>query len=356
MKKNKNKIIVLAVASLAFGYIFLLCPSKSTRAQGEPDLWSMANGNPYYDSTTGKMTTAEEKAKELNQMYPGSTPSATGGAAPTQQAPINIGNNTTGGIVPCNLCTLCHLIIGFQNIVKWLMGLLFTATILFITVSGVLYMVSSGNKALMDWAKNALTYSLMGFALFLGAWLIVASVLTALGYKQAGSWSTFSCDTSLNMGTGGAANTGNTGGAANNPNAPNQSNNNQPLTGKGCDGVVQNIRTMEGWQYSQADRMADGFADCSSSAYRAYQAAGCSLPQQNSNGYASMGQAIGDSSSLRAGDVIAYPGHVVTCLDSGCNRVMNANSKNGIHESNGSYYTNRSDARVLHASDYCPGC
>lgn len=111
------------------------------------------------------------------------------------------GSENTGGLVPCNnKCTLCHLIIGFEGIFKWLRDILFVVSILFITLSGVIYMVSSGNKGLMDFAKKAISFSLMGFALFLLSWLIVASILTALGYNQAGSWSTFTCDTQQSSG------------------------------------------------------------------------------------------------------------------------------------------------------------
>jgi len=108
------------------------------------------------------------------------------------------------GLVPCgsstntDACTLCHLIVGFQNIFNFLKNLLLTATTMFIVVAGVLYMISTGNKNLMDWAKKAITYSLTGFILFLCSWLIVTVVLTALGYKKVGSWSTFTCETTTN--------------------------------------------------------------------------------------------------------------------------------------------------------------
>lgn len=111
---------------------------------------------------------------------------------------LNMKSASAQGIVPCGSpgqgeCTLCHLVIGFQNIMQFFLGLLFITTMLFITIAGVLYMVSSGNKSLMDWAKNALTYSLTGFVLLLCSWLIVTTILLALGYKQAGNWWTFTC-------------------------------------------------------------------------------------------------------------------------------------------------------------------
>jgi hypothetical protein len=124
---------------------------------------------------------------------------------------------TFAGLVPCGssenseTCTLCHLIIGFQNIFNFLKNLLFVATILFIVVAGTLYMVSSGNKSLMDWAKKALTYSLTGFILFLCSWLIVTAILTALGYNQVGTWYNFTCD-STSTSTSSSGSGGGTGG------------------------------------------------------------------------------------------------------------------------------------------------
>jgi len=110
-------------------------------------------------------------------------------------------------LVPCSTsvdstpCTLCHLVVGFENIYKkFFLPLLFIAVIFFIVVAGVIYMVSSGNKALMDWAKKALTYSLTAFILFLCSWLIVNAILTALGYNK-GTWWTFECDTAQTQGT-----------------------------------------------------------------------------------------------------------------------------------------------------------
>jgi len=104
-------------------------------------------------------------------------------------------------LVPCSTsenpdpCTLCHLVLGVRNIFEFLLALLFIACILFIVVAGVLYMVSSGNKSLMDWAKKAITYSLSGFLLFLLSWVIVTAVLTALDAKRVSNWWTFTCDT-----------------------------------------------------------------------------------------------------------------------------------------------------------------
>lgn len=110
---------------------------------------------------------------------------------------VSLADESTGGLVPCtDKCTLCHLVVGFYNIYKFFLSLIFTATILFIVVAGVIYMTSSGVKAMMDWAKKALTYSLTGAILLLCSWLLVTAVMTALGATNVGSWWNYTCDTS----------------------------------------------------------------------------------------------------------------------------------------------------------------
>ncbi|HLM84350.1 MAG TPA: hypothetical protein VK254_04065 [Candidatus Bathyarchaeia archaeon] len=104
-------------------------------------------------------------------------------------------------LVPCGIgpgnasCTLCHLILGFKNIYDYLFKILLVATTVVIVVAGVMYMISSGDKGMLDKAKSALTYALTTIILALLAWLIINTVLNALGYNKSGSWWNFSCDT-----------------------------------------------------------------------------------------------------------------------------------------------------------------
>lgn len=120
------------------------------------------------------------------------------------------------GLVPCGLngaadCTLCHLVLGIKNIFDFLLKLLLAACLLGITIAGVLYMVSAGSKGLIEKAKKAFTYSITALVLLLCSWLIVNAVLNALGFKQVGSWSSFTCDTTQTIpptGTGTGTGTG----------------------------------------------------------------------------------------------------------------------------------------------------
>lgn len=111
-------------------------------------------------------------------------------------------------LVPCDTseypqpCTLCHLVIGFKNIFDYLISSLFVVFTLGVVIAGIFYMVSSGSKTLVEKAKTALTYSLMGAVIALTSWLLVNAVLHALGYKSVGSWYNFTCDTTPSTGPG----------------------------------------------------------------------------------------------------------------------------------------------------------
>lgn len=149
--------------------------------------------------TTGNPTTGASPTTPAGTV---ANPSGTGSAANAQSVP-------NGGLVPCGLgsaadCTLCHLVLGFKNIYDYLLVLLLSATTLVVVVAGVMYMVSSGDKGMIDKAKSALTYAITAMILALVAWLIINATLSALGYTKVGSWYNFTCDTTQTQGpTGG---------------------------------------------------------------------------------------------------------------------------------------------------------
>ena len=93
------------------------------------------------------------------------------------------------------------------NIMSYLRGIAGTIAVIFIIIGGIMYMVSSGSKGMIDRAKSALMYALTAMILALLAWLIINAILIALGYNNAGNWYTFTCDTTQTQGP-----TGGTGG------------------------------------------------------------------------------------------------------------------------------------------------
>ncbi|MEI6588282.1 MAG: pilin [Candidatus Moraniibacteriota bacterium] len=119
--------------------------------------------------------------------------------------------SAASGLVPCGLgsndpCTLCHLIVGTQGLIQWGMGILIALSITAISIAGVMYVVSSGDPTFIKQAKSFVTSTIIGFALMLGAWLIVNTTLWIFAAKEKSSgnynlgldsenWWTFTCST-----------------------------------------------------------------------------------------------------------------------------------------------------------------
>lgn len=61
---------------------------------------------------------------------------------------------------------------------------MFVIAIVIITIAGIMYIVSAGNESMMQAAKKALTYALVGVAIMLLAWVIVTFVISALVGKN----------------------------------------------------------------------------------------------------------------------------------------------------------------------------
>ncbi|MDA3814959.1 MAG: pilin, partial [Patescibacteria group bacterium] len=119
-----------------------------------------------------------------------------------------------GSIVPCGRhcndpntpgnemeeCTLCHFIIMGKRIYDLLLSWLVVISILMITAGGILYMFSGANQNLNSLAKEIIKKTLIGFALFIGSWLIVSAMLMLISANTSflGSgtnWYEFSCET-----------------------------------------------------------------------------------------------------------------------------------------------------------------
>lgn len=119
--------------------------------------------------------------------------------------PVQDVNAAGSGLVPCGSgtgntspCTLCHLVQGVDNIIQWGMQVMTYFGIAVIVAMGIVYIVSAGNPAMMTTAKNGIKSSLIGFALMLGAWIIINTIMTTLannGVGHAENWYSFTCDT-----------------------------------------------------------------------------------------------------------------------------------------------------------------
>lgn len=119
-------------------------------------------------------------------------------------SPLSAG---AAGIVPCGgtsepKCSLCHLIIGIDNIIDFGFKILIGVALLGIMVAGIMYIVSTGNDQAMGKAKEMLKQILTGFVIVIGAWLLINTAMWVLGSSGdlgigVDGWSEFSCDTTV---------------------------------------------------------------------------------------------------------------------------------------------------------------
>jgi hypothetical protein len=301
----------------------------------------------YQDATQGKPETST-----------GGGAGATGGAGGAAGGASGTGSDATGGLVPCkDNCTLCHIVIGFKKIFDWLMGLLFIATMLVITISGVFYMVSTGSKGMMDKAKKALTYALTAFVLGMGCWLVVNIIMLMVGFQNptGGNWWEFTCDTTQTQGAvvsgGGTAGTGTGGGTAPGDYKP------SPC----ADGAVKNAQALQdktiydqGSLRGQQDSNGYWHLDCSAFVNKAWQDAGLQSPGGNTKAMKSSYTITSENrSSAGPGDLLLIPNqHVVMCVDVGCHQVIHSSGTGvNVKVSNGDYYISKG-AGVIKAADY----
>ncbi len=102
---------------------------------------------------------------------------------------------TSSGNEIHNTCTLCHLFILIDNLMRLMTSLLIIVALTVITLAGIAYTVSSGNANLKTAAKKLITKTLIGFGLFLMAWLIIHTVLKIVSYKETNkNWWEIECD------------------------------------------------------------------------------------------------------------------------------------------------------------------
>ena len=107
----------------------------------------------------------------------------------------------SGGLVPCGTgttaCTLCDFIIGFHNLLDFFRKLIIMVALGGITIAGVMYVISNGDETAMKTAKEFMTASVVGFAIVIGAWLIINVTMWLMADKLSlaigKNWYEFNC-------------------------------------------------------------------------------------------------------------------------------------------------------------------
>ncbi len=228
----------------------------------------------------------------------------------------------------------------------WTVGI---AAVLMITIGGFMYLTSAGNTSKMDVAKKVVTDAIIGLVVALGAYLILYVINPDLikiniSMEQLGTSS----------GTGGA------GVGTTVPSASGEANSSSVGCGKVVDAAI--AKKNNGCVYSQQNRNGctgnPAYTDCSDLVNTSYLKAGCKSPGSTSSAIYANAKTIVSKSSLKAGDLIVRPGHVVMCENDGCSTIIHAAGKNkGLVERSSSYYLDSSwGGKVVNVSDFCTSC
>jgi len=98
----------------------------------------------------------------------------------------------TNGLVPCGnvqCCRIGHFFIMLNNIynfaIKWVATPL---AVLMLTIGGIMILISAGNPNLASMGKKIIWWAIIGLVLVFCSWLIINFILTAMGYKDIGTW------------------------------------------------------------------------------------------------------------------------------------------------------------------------
>lgn len=304
-------------------------------------------------------------------------------------------------------CTSCDIIKVANSLIDWLIGIITVLFAVLMVYAGFELVVSQGNPSAMESAKKKLSNAIIGFIIVLAAWIVVDFIVRSLmGTEEETSgiapWAQIECfgqnsvdqvpdyDYESITQSNQEVTTCSTeeecqelidnceGEASVDRSDPTQPSQVTCVTESapnyfGNSTVVAYASQMDAQQcqYSQPDRNncqgTPGYTDCSDLVFHAFKAAGCRSPGHNTAAMYPRATAIGDQSSLRAGDAIVYRysckqgtcGHVVICRENGCRTVIHAAGRNNrapkdqIDVANSSSFLSRSGAKVLRVNDYC---
>ena len=250
--------------------------------------------------------------------------------------------------IPCDGpdCQACHLVQLGDNLLRWFIGIIAFVIFFVFVIGGLKMVMSAGNEGGVSEAKGMMTNAVIGFVILLASWLIVDTVLkTFVDGAVIGVWNRIECTAPIPL-----------------TDAQRSATTYARATTTGpTSGIVDAAQAMKNANciYSQAQRNGctgnPGYTDCSDLVNKTFAGNGCSSPGANTREQYSRASAVGSASSLKAGDALVYPGHVVICKDAGCTKVIHAAGTNrGIVESNSGWVLNTSGVKALRTSDFCP--
>lgn len=84
-------------------------------------------------------------------------------------------------LVPCDNCSFDQIWDLLRNIVEFVLILSIPAAAIALAIGGFFMVANMGNKGKVETGKKILTNAIIGIVIAFSAWLIVRTILTALG-------------------------------------------------------------------------------------------------------------------------------------------------------------------------------
>lgn len=122
--------------------------------------------------------------------------------------PMEVVTAQAGGFVPCSGtdCGSCNVVQLINNVIVWLLGIVFVIFAVMMTVAGFGLVTSGGNQAALDAAKSKFQNGLIGIIIILAGYIIVDTLMrgivgggstgAAMGELRGwGPWSSVQCTT-----------------------------------------------------------------------------------------------------------------------------------------------------------------
>ena len=104
---------------------------------------------------------------------------------------------TTGTTVDIP-CQLCHFFIMFKGIIDFvLLSLIFPIAVLMLVIAGIMFFLASGDPAKLSKATAIIKSVVIGLAIIFGAWIIVNTFFSIMGFEQwtgLNTWWQIKCD------------------------------------------------------------------------------------------------------------------------------------------------------------------
>jgi Type IV secretion system pilin len=105
--------------------------------------------------------------------------------AATGLVPCGVTKNPNGSLV-CP-CEIRHFFVMIQRIYGFaVLNITFPLVGLFIVIGGATMLISGGNPGMIDRGRKIIIYAVVGGILVFASWVIIDSVLKAIGYVPAG--------------------------------------------------------------------------------------------------------------------------------------------------------------------------